>query len=73
MAICENKVEQQVACGPYGMDSKTIRAKCGTTGHDGETLVCDICEKKGVIRNVYATRPAEFGADGYEIDSPYNY
>jgi len=27
----------------------------------------------GVTRNVYATRPAEFGADGYEIDSPYDY
>jgi len=70
---CDNKVEQQIACGPYGMDSKTIISKCGTTGNDGETLVCDECEKNGVTRNVYATRPAEFDADGYEIDSPYDY
>jgi len=70
---CENEVEQQIACGPYGMDSKSIMGKCGTTGNDGETLVCGMCEKKGVNRIVYATRPVEFDVDGYEIDSPYDY
>jgi len=68
---CNNKIEQHVPCGPYGMDSKTIMGQCGTTGNDGEVLVCDMCEKKGAIRIVYATRPAEFDVDGYEIDVPY--
>jgi len=39
---CENEVEQQIACGPYGMDSKTIISKCGTTGNDGEQTQIDV-------------------------------
>ena len=41
--MCKNKVSQYV---PRGYDYKEILSRCGSTGINGEQLICEECEEK---------------------------
>lgn len=40
---CENRVEYYV---PKGYDYKALDYKCGSTGIDGQPVMCKICQDK---------------------------
>ena len=41
--MCDNRVEYTV---PKGWDYVTLDYRCGSTGIDGEAVLCDKCEAK---------------------------
>ena len=47
MGICKNKVCQYIPNGT--MDWREIELPCGSTGMDGERLMCDECTKQAEV------------------------
>ncbi len=59
--MCSKMTTQDVPCGAYGADVKTLPIKCGSTGYYGQQVFCAECEKAGVEPAPYY--PEEFPLD----------
>lgn len=67
MASCKNRVDYYV---PKGYDYKKLDYKCGTTGIDGEAVMCRECLDKIASRKmakpgycIHGTKLTEFDCD----------